>query len=325
MIMVTGAAMVLCATLSAEGVNKSMADKNELKTKLSGEEYAVMCENATEPPFKNAYWNNHQPGIYVNAATGEPLFSSTDKFDSGTGWPSFTRPLKKENIQEKPDTSLGAERTEVRSAAGDLHLGHVFSDGPKPSGARYCINSASLRFIPVHDLAKAGYGAYLPLFIHTEKAAFAAGCFWGTQSEFDRLPGVKRTTVGYMGGTKKNPTYEVVCTGRTGHAETVLVEYDPSVISYGQLLDAFWKLHDPTTVDRQGLDRGSQYRSVVFCYTAAQEKAAKEAKERLARSKTFSAPIVTEIVPAKKFYTAEEYHQEYNKKHGSGAQCGIRH
>jgi methionine-R-sulfoxide reductase len=136
----------------------------ELKQRLSPQQYHVTKENGTEPPFRNAYWDNHQPGIYVDVISGEPLFTSKDKFDSGTGWPSFTKPIDRQAVVEKTDRSLGMERTEVRSAKSDAHLGHLFDDGPQPTGMRYCMNSASLRFIPVEKLAEEGYGEYVKLF-----------------------------------------------------------------------------------------------------------------------------------------------------------------
>jgi len=143
---------------------KSAPTEAELRKRLSENQYRVMRECGTEPPFNNAYWNNHTAGIYVDPISGEPLFSSLDKFDSGSGWPSFTKPIAKDNVTEKTDASHGMERTEVRSAKSDSHLGHVFDDGPGPTHQRYCINSAALRFIPLEKLKDEGYGEYLVLF-----------------------------------------------------------------------------------------------------------------------------------------------------------------
>jgi methionine-R-sulfoxide reductase len=137
---------------------------SELKGRLTREQYNVTQCSATEPPFRNEFWNHHEPGIYVDVVSGEPLFSSTDKFESGTGWPSFVQPIEPDNIREDADTSYGMRRVEVRSAGGDSHLGHLFPDGPAPTGSRYCINSASLRFIPVAKLEEEGYGKYRALF-----------------------------------------------------------------------------------------------------------------------------------------------------------------
>lgn len=153
-------------------------------------------------------------------------------------------------------------------------------------------------------------------------ATFAAGCFWGVESRFAELPGVRSTEVGYTGGTTSEPTYEQVCSDRTGHAEAVRLEYDPALITYEQLLDEFFAMHDPTTPNRQGPDRGSQYRSVVFYETAEQEQAARALVQKLNDEKRFRRPIVTEIVPTTTFWRAEEYHQKYFSKHGATG-CAV--
>lgn len=155
-----------------------------------------------------------------------------------------------------------------------------------------------------------------------EKATFGAGCFWGVEAAFREVKGVVSTAVGYMGGTLRDPTYEDVCTDRTGHAEVVQVEYDPAVVSYDDLLKVFWENHDPTTLNRQGPDTGTQYRSAIFFHTPAQEASAKASKDALARSGRFKRPVVTEIVPAPEFWRAEEYHQQYLEKRGL-AHCRL--
>ena len=298
--------------------DKAKTTDQEWEKNLTPDQYKVLRMCGTERPFSGKFNDFWEEGTYACAGCETPLFASKAKYEHGTGWPSFFEPIDVSRLELREDRSYLMVRTEVRCAACGGHLGHVFDDGPAPSRLHYCINSAALYFRPAGRAAESsasGPGQSASE-TKTEVATFAAGCFWGVEHKFRRIPGVVDTQVGYTGGRTDHPSYEEVCTDRTGHAEAVEVRFDPSRVSYKELLEAFFSLHDPTQLNRQGPDAGTQYRSAIFSHGEQQRRQALEAVAALEASGRFRKPVMTKVVPAGEFTRAEEYHQRYYEKNG---------
>ena len=268
--------------------------------KLTGKAKEVIENGGTERAFTGALLKHKEKGNYTCNRCAAPLFTSSAKFNSGTGWPSFDSAIEGA-VREVPDAD--GRRTEIRCARCGGHLGHVFrGERMNDKDTRHCVNSVALDFSDVPY----------------KEAFFAGGCFWGVEHLLEKVPGVLRAESGYMGGTKRNPSYREVVGGTTGHAETVRVVYDPSKVTYRTLAKIFFEIHDPTQKDRQGPDIGTQYRSAVFVGDEEEERVVFELVELL-RKKGYA--VVSQVQPAGIFWPAEEYHQDYYIKTGKAPYC----
>lgn len=285
-----------------------------MKKELTSEEKRVILNKGTEKPFTGKYYDFKGQGLYVCKQCEAPLYRSEDKFESGCGWPSFDSEIPGA-VKRVPDAD--GRRTEIVCANCNGHLGHVFlGEGFTPKNTRHCVNSISMDFITADEFAKRR--AEQAKKEQTETAIFAGGCFWGVEYLMQQQPGVLSVVSGYIGGKVDNPTYEQVCGKNTGHAEAVKVTFEPSKVSYETLAKLFFEIHDPTQLNRQGPDVGSQYRSEVF-YSTPEQKLVAEQLIALLKAKGLN--VVTKVTPATTFWPAEKYHQDYYDRKGSTPYC----
>jgi peptide methionine sulfoxide reductase msrA/msrB len=297
-------------------------DDEEWRASLTREQYHVARQSGTERPFSHASCQRFEPGIYRCICCSELLFDSQEKFDSGTGWPSFSQPIKPNAISYHADHGHGMVRIEVRCNVCNAHLGHVFPDGPKPTGLRFCINGVVLEKVAdpkpyPAETEDAASAAESPSKL--AQATFGGGCFWCTEAIFQGLRGVHRVESGYSGGTTDHPTYEAVCSGNTGHAEVIQVTYDPTQLSFLDLVTLHLCTHDPTTLNRQGADHGTQYRSIIFYSSPEERQAAIESIRTV--EEAIGKPIVTELHPFEVFHPAEDSHQNYYNRNRQSGYC----
>ena len=284
---------------------KVRKSEEEWRAQLNPEQYRIARQKGTERAFSSEMCNLFEPGLYACVCCRTELFDSSEKFQSSTGWPSFTQPIKPNAVAYHVDNSYGMQRIEATCNTCEAHLGHVFPDGPEPSGLRYCINAIVL--------VKVNKG--------NEKATIGGGCFWCTEALFKEVEGVLSVESGYSGGTVTNPSYQEVCGGKTGHAEVIQVTFNPQVLSFTDLVRLHLTSHDPTTLNQQGADKGTQYRSVIFTHDAEQERIAKQAIDEV--QSLFNNPIVTEVQPFTAFFKADDYHQNYYAKNPDAGYCQV--
>lgn len=288
----------------------------EWKKVLSPNLYAVAREADTERAFTGSMWKDETKGTYYCAACGYKLFKSYQKFTSSCGWPSFFEQDNKQSITFKPDNSFGMQRIEALCGRCGSHLGHLFDDGPEPTGKRYCMNAISLDFVPDDLKSNKSVG-------NLETIVLGGGCYWCVEAVYENLEGITKVVSGFSGGTVANPSYEEVCTGRTGAAEVVEITYDKTKTNLDEIFQVFFTVHDPTTLNRQGADVGTQYRSVIFYKNDEQKKAAESIINELNSKNVYSRKVVTALEPFNAFYPAEDYHQNYYNNNKEKPYCQM--
>lgn len=281
--------------------------------KLTDFERYVIEEKGTERPFSGEYYKHDAKGVYLCKKCHAPLYRSEDKFNAHCGWPAFD-----DEIPGAVSRHVDADgrRTEIVCSQCGGHLGHVFEgEYLTPKNIRHCVNSVSMLFQAADEVTTSTH--------KTAFATFGAGCFWCVEAIFKSLKGVLNVSSGYSGGEASEADYKSVCSGLTGHAEVVHIEFNPAQISFTTLLQVLFESHDPTTLNRQGNDKGPQYRSVVFAHDAAQIEETNAMIAKLTEARVFDAPIVTQVVAFESFYPAEDYHNDYFALHGEQPYCQI--
>lgn len=292
--------------------NKLVLSDTEWKEKLTPNQYYILRQKGTERPFSGEFVITKEKGTYKCAGCGTSLFTDDMKFESHCGWPSFDKEIAGGKINQHEDFSHGMHRTEITCATCGGHLGHIFDDGPTATGKRYCVNSGALQFEPAQ-----------PNNNGLDTLTLGGGCFWCIEAVFEQLKGVQKVESGYSGGKTINPTYKEVCTGLTHHAEVVNITFNPQIISIENLLEVFFTVHNPTTLNQQGADVGTQYRSVIFYRNKQQQQIAENVIATLNANKVFDNPIITEVVAFSHFYIAENYHQEYYELNKEQPYCKM--